>query len=127
MRSMKFLLFVLLFSAKYSQAQTSQPDNIKRYNIQWQTPSKDSNGSMPIGNGDIGLNAWVDTSGRICFYISKTDSWDENGRLVKIGKVSVTSEPSVVFQGSEFSQELDLLTGAILMHSKGMIDGNRLT
>ncbi len=121
MRSMKFLLFVLLFSAKYSQAQTFQPDSIKRYNIQWQAPSKDSNGSMPIGNGDIGLNAWVDTSGRICFYISKTDSWDENGRLVKIGKVSVASEPAVVFQGSEFKQELDLLTGAIVITSKGKI------
>jgi len=30
------------------------------YNVVWTTPSEDHNGSMPIGNGDLGMNAWVE-------------------------------------------------------------------
>jgi Domain of unknown function (DUF5703) len=29
---------------------------------------------MPLGNGDIGINAWVETNGDLCFYIGKTDT-----------------------------------------------------
>ncbi len=113
-----------LFSEIENQDQlTDSQQRLRQYNVVWDSPSEDSNGSMPIGNGDIGLNAWVDTSGRVCFYISKTDSWDENGRLVKIGKICLTSEPAIVFKGSEFKQELDLLTGTIMISSKGKIDG----
>jgi hypothetical protein len=30
------------------------------YNFVWDSPSKDCAGSMPLGNGDIGVNAWVE-------------------------------------------------------------------
>lgn len=33
------------------------------YNVVWDLPSKDSSGMMPIGNGDIGLNVWVEDGG----------------------------------------------------------------
>lgn len=114
---------MLLVGCQTNQEKSTDSQQLCQYNVRWDSPSKDSNGSMPIGNGDIGLNAWVNPTGQICFYISKTDSWDENGRLVKIGKVIVATEPSVVFQGSEFKQELDLLTGAIVITSKGKIGG----
>jgi len=121
------LCVMLLISCQENQIKsTDNQQLLTQYNVVWDTPSKDSNGSMPIGNGDIGLNAWVDQKGQICFYISKTDSWDENGRLVKIGKVNITTEPVIVFQGSEFKQELDLLTGTILISSKGMIGGKQV-
>jgi hypothetical protein len=44
---------------------------------------------MPLGNGDIGLNAWVEENGDLVFFISKTDSWTDSGRLVKLGQVRV--------------------------------------
>ncbi|MBO9610576.1 MAG: hypothetical protein J7639_31775 [Paenibacillaceae bacterium] len=53
-------------------------DNRDRYNVAWFTPSKDSTGSMPVGNGDIGLNVWVEEDGDLLFYIGKTDAWNEN-------------------------------------------------
>ena len=77
------------------------------YNVVWESPSKDHQGSMPIGNGDIGLNVWVEENGDICFYIGKTDSWGDNGRLLKVGKVRVQCEPAIVFPDGQFHQELD--------------------
>jgi len=34
------------------------------YMVSWDSPSEDSWGSMPLGNGDIGLNVWVEADGR---------------------------------------------------------------
>lgn len=84
-------------------------------NVTWGSPSDGPRGSMPLGNGDIGLNVWVDPSGDLQFYISKTDAWDENMRLVKIGGVRMKFEPSLVKQGQPFTQTLDLATGKILI------------
>ncbi len=64
-----------------------------RYNVVWTSPSTDHNGSMPLGNGDITLNAWVEESGDLLFYVGKSDSWDENGRLLKVGRVRVSLDP----------------------------------
>ncbi len=33
------------------------PD-VEKYNIVWDSPSENSFGSLPLGNGDIGLNVW---------------------------------------------------------------------
>jgi alpha-L-fucosidase 2 len=60
-----------------------------RYNVTWETPSKDSSGSMPLGNGDIGLNVWMEENGDLLFYIGKTDAWNENARLLKLGRVRI--------------------------------------
>jgi hypothetical protein len=49
------------------------------YDLVWDTPGKNSSDSMPIGNGDIGANVWVEQNGDLLILISKTDSWDENG------------------------------------------------
>ncbi len=87
------------------------------YNIAWDSPSEDANGSMPIGNGDIGANVWIEPNGDICFYISKTDTWDDNGRLVKVGKVRVTCDPPLVAPGSGFKQVLDLQRGCITVEA----------
>ena len=40
-----------------------------RYHVVWDSPSQDHRGSMPLGNGDITLNAWVEPSGALVFYI----------------------------------------------------------
>jgi hypothetical protein len=82
-------------------------------NIVWTTPSKDHNGSMPIGNGDVGLNVWVEENGDLLFYISKTDAWDENACLLKLGRVRVSLSPNPCAAGADFTQELDLATGSI--------------
>ncbi len=83
------------------------------YDVVWETPSKDSSGSMPIGNGDIGLNLWVNPAGELVFYMSKTDSWSENARLLKLGLVRVKLSPGLWEQGAPFRQRLNLGAGEI--------------
>ncbi len=83
----------------------------------WNTPSKDSSGSMPLGNGDIGLNVWVEEEGDLRFYLSKTDAWDENARLLKLGRIRVALDPNPFAAGATFRQEIDLANGCIRIQS----------
>src|SRR5512143_1167628 len=69
---------------------------LNTYNVVWDSPSTDHHGSMPLGNGDIAVNAWMTKGGDLQFYISKTDAWDDNARLLKIGKVRLHFEPNPV-------------------------------
>lgn len=75
--------------------------------VTWSTPSNDARGSMPLGNGDIALNAWVERSGDLLFYIGKSDSWEDNSRLAKVGLVRIRLTPSLLPSGTAFSQTLD--------------------
>jgi hypothetical protein len=94
-----------------SAAQASDP--LDQYNVVWQTPSRNSSGSMPIGNGDIGLNVWVEEDGDLLFYISKTDAWNENVRLLKLGRVRIALSPNPFLKGKPFLQTLRLRQGEI--------------
>ncbi|MGD9127074.1 MAG: DUF5703 domain-containing protein, partial [Planctomycetia bacterium] len=82
-------------------------------NVMWDSPSIDSQGSMPLGNGDIGINVWTENESDLVFYLGKTDAWDDNGSLLKLGKVRV-SLPAGTFSASEpFLQEFRLQDGTI--------------
>jgi hypothetical protein len=89
--------------------------SLKNYNVIWNSPSKDFSGSMPIGNGDIGLNVWVEEDGDLLFYIGKTDSWDDNCRLLKVGKVRVKLTPNPFLRGKPFEQTLSLEDATIFV------------
>jgi len=99
-----------------SAAHAAAPEDA--YDVVWETPSKDSSGSMPLGNGDIGINAWVEASGDLVFYVSKTDAWDENGRLCKVGRVRVKFDPPLPVT-RDFRQELKLRDGVIEITGQG--------
>ena len=72
-------------------------DGIAAYNVVWDSPSKSPDDFMPLGNGDIGVSACVEEkSGELVFYVSKTDAWDENGRLCKVGCVRLSFDPAPV-------------------------------
>ncbi|MCF7732538.1 MAG: DUF5703 domain-containing protein [Akkermansiaceae bacterium] len=93
-------------------------------NVVWDSPSKDSGGSMPLGNGDIGLNAWVEENGDLVFFISKTDSWTDSGRLVKLGQVRLRLTPSLA--AKPFRQELKIREGCIEINGKLSVISNQL-
>ena len=100
-------------------AAAAAPDRLAeldRYNVAWDSPSADCHGSMPLGNGDIGANVWAQADGTLHLLISKTDAWDDNARLVKVGEVVVRFDPAA-FAGP-FKQELDLKTGSIVIQDK---------
>jgi hypothetical protein len=86
---------------------------LDRYNVDWDSPSKDAAGSMPIGNGEVGLNVWVEENGDLVFYISRTDAWSECNRLLKLGRVRVRLAPNPLVKGRPFRQVLKLRDGQI--------------
>jgi len=90
---------------------------LNEYNVIWETPSLNSLGSMPAGNGDVGINLWVEEDGDLQFYISKTDAWSENARLLKIGKVRLALSPNPFKKGKAFKQELILQDGIIQLEA----------
>ena len=104
------LIALLLLLGSVTNGQT---DPLDACNVVWETPSEDHNGSMPIGNGDIGMNVWVDRSGRLWLLLSKTDAWSENGRLLKLGRVCVSLTPNPFVEGAPFKQTLCLRQGEI--------------
>ncbi len=112
-----FLIISLGFILLSGLNTFGQKDKLAKFNVVWDSPSKNSAGSMPIGNGDIGTNLWVEENGDLVFYISKTDAWDENDRLCKIGKVRVTFDPALSVNES-YRQTLDLQKGIILIQTK---------
>jgi hypothetical protein len=115
--------FLNVSTAAHAQKETflnvstihAQKATLADYNIRWETPGMNSQGSMPLGNGDIGINAWVEPGGDLLFYLSKTDAWSENGQLLKLGRVRVALTPNP-FNNKSFIQELQLPTGEILVN-----------
>jgi hypothetical protein len=81
--------------------------------VVWDSPSRDEHGSMPIGNGDLAANVWVESDGSLLLYLSKSDSWDDNARLLKLGRVRVRLEPNLLGPDTTFRQRLDLREGTI--------------
>lgn len=88
-------------------------EKLEKYNVTWDTPSENSMGSMPTGNGDMGINLWVEKNGDLLFYLSKTDAWSENGQLLKIGKIRLSLSPNPFMEGRPFLQVLDVANGLI--------------
>lgn len=80
--------------------------NLNHQNVVWTVPSEDSFGSMPLGNGDIGMNIWAEPNGDILFYISKVNAFDYQHLLPKLGKVRLSFTPSLSLDN--FRQELSL-------------------
>ena len=104
-----FSLFLLISTTLYSQ---NNPD-LNANNVSWHSPSENSMGSMPAGNGDLGINLWVEKNGDLLFYLSKTDAWNENARLFKLGRIRLSLSPNPFADGNRFVQELKLNDGII--------------
>ncbi|MBO9610115.1 MAG: hypothetical protein J7639_29420 [Paenibacillaceae bacterium] len=88
----------------------------KEYEVIWDSPSAGSRDSMPAGNGDIGLNVWVEENGDLLVYVSKTDAWDENGRLLKLGRLRVSLTPNALLR-RPFRQTLSLRRGEVAIEA----------
>jgi hypothetical protein len=85
---------------------------------------------MPLGNGDLGANLWVEPSGDIVFYLSKSDAWSENIRLLKLGRVRLRFSPNPLAAGAPFEQTLDAGSGSVSLRlgkltARAWADANR--
>ena len=103
--------FITLFLWVNACCYAGNLQTLDNCNIVWDSPGGDMHGSMPLGNGDIGTNVWMEETGDLVFYISKTDSWGDNGRLLKIGRVRMSFSENLLKGISSYRQELDLKNG----------------
>ncbi|MHB9077277.1 MAG: DUF5703 domain-containing protein [Pirellulaceae bacterium] len=106
-RVLGFVAVVLLSACAKASGAAEAWELVDQYNVVWDSPSAVANGSMPLGNGAIALNAWVEPSGDLVFYIATTDAWDDNGRLLKVGRVRISLDPSPA-TSAKFRQTLQL-------------------
>jgi alpha-L-fucosidase 2 len=113
------LLFgLLVFTGHDCYAGTLPTDvlaELNGYNVVWTSPSTNgSPGSMPLGNGDITANVWVENNGGdLMLYLGKSDSWSEGTRLLKVGRVRTHFSPNPFASGLPFTQTLDFYHGEI--------------
>ncbi len=121
---LKISLFVWLIALPYTfwgqsiepgKHQNSTPLNISGYNVVWDSPGNDALGSMPLGNGDIGVNVWVEPSGDLLLLLSKTDAFDEFNRLLKLGRIRIKITPALCER--PFTQILKMEDGAVQIRS----------
>ena len=118
----RFSLLPLLFIGAFSTQPASALDLsalLKQNDVIWDAPGNASTDSMPLGNGDIGLNVWTEANGDVVFYIGKTDAWSENPvkttGLAKVGKVRVSTTPALFSGTNSFSQTLHLYDGEMVI------------
>ncbi|MGA2248251.1 MAG: DUF5703 domain-containing protein [Verrucomicrobiota bacterium] len=85
--------------------------------VTWTRPGTNENDSMPLGNGDLALNVWTETNGDIVLLAAKSDSWSENGQLLKLGRVRVRLNPNPFAAPRSFTQTLHLETAEVTLAS----------
>lgn len=86
---------------------------ISGYNVTWNSPSKSDRGYMPLGNGNLSMNLWVEENGDLQFYFSVMDAMTETDRNVKLGKVRLSLNPNPFSSGCRYSQTLNLVDGCV--------------
>ncbi len=86
----------------------------------WHTPSTDEHGSMPLGNGEVGINLWTENGRDLCFYVARTDAYDGDGRLCKIGRIRIRLPEGTFALGVPFVQRLDLATATVRIRADGL-------
>ncbi len=84
-----------------------------RYNVVWESPSKDETGQMPLGNGDIAAGVYAIEDGNLYLLLAKNDALTYNGDIFKTGRVCISLTPNPFAKGKPFRQTLDLTTGSI--------------
>jgi alpha-L-fucosidase 2 len=87
------------------------------YDIEWKQPAlRGSMDSMPIGNGSLAANVWVESGGDLMLYLARDDAWAADAEacdgLLKLGRLRIRLGEEA-FPDTEFSQRLRLEQGAI--------------
>ena len=113
----RFLLTIAAIQAIAVGPRTACAGHPAAYDLVWDSPSADARGSMPLGNGDLGLNVWVEPTGDLVLLLGKTDSFDEFNRLLKLGRIRLRTTPALVQPGKPFTQALRLAEGLIEIDS----------
>jgi hypothetical protein len=92
------------------------------YNVVWNSASRNSAESMPLGGGDIGCNVWVE-NGDLLFYAQESGAFDKNGEFLKTGRFRIHLDPNPFSPSAPFRQEFKLRQGCIEITAGGAPGG----
>lgn len=115
LKQISFFFLLISFSTSPIKAQMGSP--VSTCDVVWNSLGTNENNSMPLGNGDVALNVWTEQNGDIVFLIAKSDSWSENGELLKVGRVRISLRPNPFVNSASFTQTLRLENGNVELHS----------
>jgi alpha-L-fucosidase 2 len=111
--------FLIAASSAFPMRNIDHPQ-LDAYDVVWNTPSVDAAGSMPIGNGEVVLNVWVEAqTGDLLFYVARSDALSEICRVLKLGAVRVHFDSHPFKDASDFRQHLRLRDGKIEISGGG--------
>src|SRR6266850_457062 len=110
---MKLKIISLLLISMTTVLSAQQNHFAAANDVTWNSPGTNENNSMPIGNGDVALNAWTEQNGDIVLLLAKSDAWSENGQLLKLGRVRVRVTPNPFAAPASITQTLKLEAGEI--------------
>ena len=132
MRFEAVIIFTGLLLSTYTMGSSAAMERINRYNVVWNSPSRDASGVMPIGNGDIGAGVYAIENGDLYLLLSKNDAFNYSGEIYKTGKVRISLNPNPFKTGKPFKQTLDLVTESIIIEADGVkirvwVDANNPT
>jgi hypothetical protein len=108
-RNKRALLWFLLITP--ASVRADDPGAISAHDVVWSTPGKNSADSMPLGNGELGINLWVEENGDLFFYLGRNDTLSEVSQLCKVGALRVSLSPNPFVSGAPFLQHLKLREG----------------
>ncbi len=118
LRILPWLMFLAVPGLMLTRSVTGEP--IERYNVVWESPSKDASGQMPLGNGDIAAGVYAIENGDLYLLLAKNDAFTYNGDIFKTGRVRISLSPNPFVAGKPFRQTLDLSTGSIRIEADGV-------
>ncbi|WP_146662757.1 DUF5703 domain-containing protein [Anaerohalosphaera lusitana] len=102
-------------NVKAQPVKTEFSDDLRQligdYNTVFDSPSQDETGNVPLGNGNVGMNLWVEEDGDLLFYVSRNDAWAEAMTLYKLGRIRLSLNPNPFRTGYPYRQELKLIDG----------------
>ena len=111
-RTSAFLACLLFCVPACGADQGRGADWLDAYNVVWNSQSRNSTESMPVGGRDIGLNVWVENN-EVLFYIAQSGAFDENNQMLKLGRVRIRLDPNPFGKDCSFRQELKLRQSCI--------------
>ncbi|HYW80375.1 MAG TPA: DUF5703 domain-containing protein, partial [Thermoguttaceae bacterium] len=112
--------FPFLAALGFLLAESVASEPMTRYNVVWDSPSKDASGQMPLGNGDIAAGVYAIEDGDLYLLLAKNDAFTYNGDIFKTGRVRISLTPNPFAKGKPFRQTLDLPTGSIHIEADGI-------
>lgn len=89
------------------QAGQTDCDWADEYNVVWNSHGHSSSDSMPLGDGDTGINLWTTRKDGIFMLLGRSDTIAHQ----KCGRLHLSFEPNVFEQETSFEQVLHLKDG----------------